>query len=59
MVTMVVWQVGNGLTNTIVGPMQPYLAANVRTDIATINLLWTFGNFGYILGGWAIYLLDG
>jgi len=43
-------EIGNGLTNTVVGPMQPYLAANVGTDIATINLLWTFGNFGYIVG---------
>ena len=23
-------QIGNGLTNSVVGPMQPYLAANVR-----------------------------
>jgi len=30
--------------------MQPYLAANVSTDIGTINILWSFGNFGYILG---------
>ena len=35
---------------TVVGPTQPYLAANVNVNIDTINLVWTFGFFGYTVG---------
>ena len=41
---------GHGMIVTVVGPTQPYLAYNVKVDIATINLVWTFGFFGYTLG---------
>ena len=41
---------GHGMIVTVVGPTQPYLAFNVKVDIATINLVWTFGFFGYTLG---------
>lgn len=41
---------GHGMVVTVVGPTQPYLASNVNVDIDTINLVWTFGFFGYMLG---------
>ena len=41
---------GHGMLNTVVGPTQPYLAQNVGVDISTINLVWTFGFFGYLVG---------
>ena len=43
-------QFGHGLVTTVVGPTQPYLAKNTGVDIATINLVWTFGFFGYMIG---------
>ncbi|TRY63094.1 hypothetical protein TCAL_00469 [Tigriopus californicus] len=42
--------VGHGLMVTVVGPTQPYLAKNVGVNIAVINLVWTFGFLGYIIG---------
>ncbi len=42
--------IGQGLVTTVVGPTQLYLAQNVGVDIDTINLVWTFGFFGYFLG---------
>ena len=30
--------------------MQPYLAYNLRTDTQTINLVWTLGFSGFLLG---------
>ena len=46
-------QFGHGLVTTVVGPTQPYLAENTGVDIATINLVWTFGFFGYMVGSLA------
>eukprot|EP00090_Calanus_glacialis_P002229 TRINITY_DN11674_c0_g1_i1.p1 TRINITY_DN11674_c0_g1~~TRINITY_DN11674_c0_g1_i1.p1 ORF type:complete len:456 (-),score=102.67 TRINITY_DN11674_c0_g1_i1:161-1528(-) len=46
-------QFGHGLVTTVVGPTQPYLAKNTGVDIATINLVWTFGFFGYMVGSLA------
>eukprot|EP00092_Neocalanus_flemingeri_P007291 GFUD01007873.1.p1 GENE.GFUD01007873.1~~GFUD01007873.1.p1 ORF type:complete len:462 (+),score=106.98 GFUD01007873.1:184-1569(+) len=46
-------QFGHGLVTTVVGPTQPYLARNTGVDIATINLVWTFGFFGYMVGSLA------
>eukprot|EP00092_Neocalanus_flemingeri_P019142 GFUD01020736.1.p1 GENE.GFUD01020736.1~~GFUD01020736.1.p1 ORF type:complete len:479 (-),score=106.16 GFUD01020736.1:18-1454(-) len=43
-------QLGNGAIQTITGPMQPYLAYNLRTDTQTINLVWTLGFSGFLLG---------
>ena len=43
-------QFGHGLVTTVVGPTQPFLAQNTGVDIATINLVWSFGFFGYIIG---------
>ena len=43
-------QFGHGLVTTVVGPTQPYLARNTGVDIDTINLVWTFGFFGYMVG---------
>jgi len=43
-------QFGHGLVTTVVGPTQPYLARNTGVDIATVNLVWTFGFFGYMVG---------
>ena len=34
----------------VVGPMQPYLARNVEVKIDLINLVWTFGFAGYVIG---------
>ena len=42
--------IGQGLIVTVVGPSQPYIAKNVGVDIATINLLWSFQFFGFLLG---------
>jgi hypothetical protein len=41
---------GHGMVVTVVGPTQPYLAQNVGVDIAIINLVWSFGFFGYMVG---------
>ena len=30
--------------------MQPYLAYNLQTDTQTINLVWTLGFSGFLLG---------
>ena len=43
-------QFGHGLVTTVVGPTQPYLARNTGVDIDTINLVWSFGFFGYMVG---------
>lgn len=43
-------QLGNGAIQTITGPMQPYLAYNLRTDTQTINLVWTLGFSGFLIG---------
>jgi hypothetical protein len=43
-------QLGNGAIQTITGPMQPYLAYNLKTDTQTINLVWTLGFSGFLLG---------
>ena len=32
------------------GPMQPYLAYNLATDTSTINLVWTLGFSGFLIG---------
>ncbi len=42
--------ISNGATSTVVGPSQLYLAKNVGVDIDTINLMWTFGFVGFLLG---------
>ena len=42
--------IGHGLMITVVGPTQPYLARNVGVDIDTINLVWSAGFSGYLLG---------
>lgn len=44
---------GHGMSVTVVGPSQPYLAKNVNVAIDTINLLWTFGFLGFTLGSLA------
>lgn len=46
-------QFGHGLVTTVVGPTQPYLAKNVNVNIDTINFVWTFGFFGYLIGSLA------
>jgi len=33
-----------GIFGSLMGPAQPYLAYASGTDLAMINLLWTFGN---------------
>ena len=43
-------QLGNGAIQTITGPMQPYLAYNLQTDTQTINLVWTLGFSGFLIG---------
>jgi len=43
-------QFGHGLVTTVVGPTQPYLAKNTGVEIDTINLVWSFGFFGYMVG---------
>jgi len=43
-------QFGHGLVSTVLGPSQPYLARNTGVDIDTINLVWTFGFFGFMVG---------
>lgn len=43
-------QLGNGAIQTITGPMQPYLAYNLGTDTQTINLVWTLGFSGFLIG---------
>ena len=42
--------IGHGAMITVVGPAQPYIAANVGVNIDTINILWTFGFAGYVVG---------
>lgn len=42
--------IGHGLVVTVVGPTQPYIAQNVGVEIDIINLLWSFGFFGFLLG---------
>lgn len=44
---------GHGLVVTVVGPTQLYIAQNVGVEKDTINLLWTFGFFGYLVGSLA------
>ena len=44
---------GHGLVVTVVGPTQLYIAKNVGVDKDTINFLWTFGFFGYLVGSGA------
>ena len=34
----------------ILGPMQPFLAYNLQTDTQTINLVWTLGFLGFLVG---------
>jgi hypothetical protein len=36
---------------TVVGPTQPYLAQNVGVEVNLINLVWTLGFLGYMIGG--------
>ena len=48
---------GNGLVTTVVGPTQPFLADNVGVNIDTINFVWTFGFFGFLLGSLAASLV--
>jgi len=43
-------QLGNGAIQTITGPMQPFLAYNLSTDTSTINLVWTLGFLGFLIG---------
>lgn len=43
-------ELGNGVIQTITGPMQPYLAFNLETDTSTINLVWTLGFMGFLVG---------
>ena len=43
-------ELGNGMIQTITGPMQPYLAYNLDTDTSTINLVWTLGFIGFLIG---------
>ncbi|XP_023332152.1 sodium-dependent glucose transporter 1A isoform X2 [Eurytemora carolleeae] len=43
-------QFGHGLVTTVVGPTQPYLARNTGVAIDTVNLVWTFGFIGFLLG---------
>ncbi len=42
--------IGHGLTITVLGPTQPYLARNVGVSIDLVNLVWTFGFLGYVAG---------
>ena len=42
--------IGHGLVVTVVGPTQPYIAKNVGVEVDTINLLWSFGFFGFAVG---------
>ena len=34
----------------VAGPMQPFLAYNLQTDTQTINLVWTLGFLGFLVG---------
>jgi len=43
-------ELGNGAIQTITGPMQPFLAYNLQTDTQTINLVWTLGFLGFLIG---------
>ena len=45
--------IAHGLTITILGPTQIYLARNVGVNIDTINLVWSFGFLGYMAGSFA------
>ena len=45
--------IAHGLTITILGPTQIYLARNVGVDIDTINFVWSFGFLGYMAGSLA------
>jgi MFS family permease len=42
--------IGHGLAITVLGPTQPYLARNVGVGVDLINLVWTFGFLGYVVG---------
>ena len=52
-------QFGHGLVTTVVGPTQPYLAQKTGVDIGTINLVWTFGFFGYMVTNIIIVNISG
>jgi len=43
-------QFGHGMITTVVGPTQPYLAKNTGVAIDTVNFVWTFGFFGFLVG---------
>ena len=43
--------IGRGMVMTVVGPTQPYLAQNVGVKVNLINLVWTLGFLGYMIGG--------
>ena len=45
--------VGHGMMVTVVGPTQPYLARNVGVNIDVVNLVWTAGFGGYVIGALA------
>lgn len=45
--------IGQGLMVAVVGPTQPYLAKNVGVNIDTINLVWSAGFAGYLVGSLA------
>ena len=38
------------LFNLLLGPTQPFLAYNLNTDTQTINLVWTLGFLGFLVG---------
>ena len=37
----------------VIGPIQPYLAQKLDVEIDTVNLVWTFGFVGFIIGSLA------
>ena len=37
----------------VIGPIQPYLAKKLDVEIDTVNLVWTFGFVGFIIGSLA------
>ena len=55
-ILILILQFGHGLVTTVVGPTQPYLAQKTGVDIGTINLVWTFGFFGYMVTNFIIVL---
>ena len=48
---------GHGMVVTVVGPTQPYLAQNVGVKIDIINLVWSFGFFGSMVGSFGTGLV--